>query len=514
LAVGLAALLLAGCSSRSADVPETFAETDRPAEIFPDYSGCVIPPNIAPLNFIINEPGEAFRARVTGADGRRLVVNAPSGKVVWPLKDWRLLVAGSGDRSLTFDIFVRDRNGQWERFQPMVNWVADEPIDPYVAYRLLGPLHNIHHEMGVYQRCIETFEETPILISGRQTDTCVNCHSFVNNRPETMSLHLRSAKGLAMLLARDGAVEKLDTRTARNRSPAAYTAWHPSGRVMAFSVNRPELWHRTAGLSRAVIDRDSNVAVYDVAADQIRSTTQLVDPDYLETFPAWSPDGKHLYFCRARRTWDLDAAGPGRDYQAGPGLPPDYEQLQYDLARIGYDIETGRWGPMEIVLSAEKLGRSICEPRVSPDGRFVLFTAVAYGTFPVYNEDADLFMLDLDSGDVWPIEANSPRSESWHAFSSNGRWIVFASKRRDGLFARLYFSYIDAKGRSRKPLLLPQEDPTFYDSFLKTFNAPEFITGKVTVSADQLLRMAESEDMRHIDAASGATPKPLPAPPD
>ena len=84
-----------------------------------------------------------------------------------------------------------------------------------------------------------------------------------------------------MLLARDGAVEKLDTRTARNRSPAAYTAWHPSGRVMAFSVNRPELWHRTAGLSRAVIDRDSNVAVYDVAADQIRSTTQLVDPDYL-----------------------------------------------------------------------------------------------------------------------------------------------------------------------------------------------------------------------------------------
>ena len=513
LVAGVAAVLLAGCSSRSAQAPETFAQASRPADVFPDYNGCVIPPNIAPLNFVINEPGQAFRARAraTGADGRSLVVNAPSGKVVWPLKDWRDLLAGSGDRSVTIDVFVRDRSGQWTRFDPMTNWVADDPIDPYVAYRLLGPMHNVHLEMGVYQRCLENFEQTPILVSDRQTDTCVNCHSFVNNRPETMSLHLRGSKGLAMLVARDGQVEKLDTRTAYNASPAAYTSWHPSGRAVAFSVNRPELWHRTTGQSRAVIDRDSNLAIYDLAADRIRSTGDLADPDYLETFPAWSPDGKHLYFCRARRTWDLDAPQPHRDYQAGPSLPPDYEQLQYDLVRVGYDIETGRWGPMETVLAAKTLGRSICEPRVSPDGRFVLFTAVGYGTFPVYNEDADLFMLDLDSGQAWPIEANSARSESWHAFSSNGRWIVFASKRRDGLFGKLYFSYVDAEGRTRKPFLLPQEDPAFYDSFLKTFNAPEFITGKVTVSADQLHRAAEAEQMRRIDAASGATAKAPPA---
>ena len=90
----------------------------------------------------------------------------------------------------------------------------------------------------------------------------------------------------------------------------------------------------------------------------------------------------------------------------------------------------------------------------------------------------------------WPLRVNSNRSESWHAWSSNGRWIVFASKRRDGLFGRLYISYVDADGRTRKPFLLPQEDPAFYDSFLKTYNVPEMIKEPVQIHWRHLLEAA------------------------
>lgn len=498
--------LAAGCSERSVDVPETFAQAPRQAEVFPDYGGCIVPPNIAPLNVVVNEPGVEILARATGADGQSLAVRAHSGKIVWPEGPWRDLLTGSVGQSMVMDIFVRDQADQWTRFEPLTIDVAAEPIDPYLVYRLVGPVHNLHREMGIYQRCVETFDETPIMVSDRANGTCVNCHSFVANRPETMSLHLRGSSGLAMLLARDGSIEKLDTRTARNKSPAAYMSWHPSGKVLAFSVNRPELWQRTTGPSRVVVDRNSDVAIYDLAADEIRSTRELADLDALETFPSWSPDGKHLYFCRAMRTWDIELGGSHRDYQATETVPPDYEQLRYDLVRVGFDIETGEWTPMETVLSADTLGRTICEPRVSPDGRFVLFTTAAYGTFPVYNEDADLFMLDLTDGRHWPIEANSDRTESWHAWSTNGRWIVFVSKRRDGLFARPYFSYVYPDGRTGKPVLLPQEDPAFYDSFVKTYNVPEFVTGPVTVTADQVQRAAQGEYTRRIDGTSTATP--------
>jgi hypothetical protein len=87
--------------------------------------------------------------------------------------------------------------------------------------------------------------------------------------------------------------------------------------------------------------------------------------------------------------------------------------------------------------------------------------------------------MDLSTRSYTRLEINSPRSESWHSWSSNSRWIVFASKRRDGVFARLYFSFVDEHGCVHKPVLLPQQDPTFYDRFLKTYNAPELTPAPV-----------------------------------
>ena len=110
-----------------------------------------------------------------------------------------------------------------------------------------------------------------------------------------------------------------------------------------------------------------------------------------------------------------------------------------------------------------------------------------YGSFPVYQSSSDLYMMDLRNRRQWRLEINSDRSDSWHCWSSNSRWIVFASKRRDGLFGRLYFSYVEGDGSVHKPFLLPQQDPAFYDSFLENFNVPELIRSAVLADQRALL---------------------------
>jgi hypothetical protein len=177
-------------------------------------------------------------------------------------------------------------------------------------------------------------------------------------------------------------------------------------------------------------------------------------------------------------------------------LPPEgYEQLKYDLVRISYDLERDQWGKVETVLSAQDTGQSILLPRISPDGRWLLFCMCNYGCFPVYQQSSDLYLMDLYAAKETGIykyhrlDINSDKSESWHSWSSNSRWIAFSSKREHGIFTRSYISYVDEMGQAHKPLVLPQKDPLFYDSCLDTFNTPELVIGPIPVTGEKLARV-------------------------
>jgi hypothetical protein len=300
-----------------------------------------------------------------------------------------------------------------------------------------------------------------------------------------------------MLLVKDAKATKINTRTSFNSSPAAYTSWHPNGRLAAFAVIEVVQFHHAAGNSDDVFVHASDLCVYDRDSNGVSSVPQLSDPDRLETFPTWSPDGKYLYFCSAPRLWEK---GLIRKRE----LPLNYRQARYDLMRVGYDDSTGAWGELEPVLLSQDTGLSINEPRISPDGRFLLFCMADYGCFPVFRESSDLYMICLETGRYWRLEnINSRYSESWHCWSTNGRWITFASKRRDGLFGRVYLSYVDPHGDARKPVLLPQQDPNFYAAFLENFNVPELIAKPVGIGRAELLRAieeSEASDARFVDA--------------
>ena len=103
-------------------------------------------------------------------------------------------------------------------------------------------------------------------------------------------------------------------------------------------------------------------------------------------------------------------------------------------------------------------------------------------------------MVNLQTGTHEPLtEANSPDVESYHSWSSNSRWIVFSSRRMDGLYTRPYIAYIDAQGKASKPFVLPQKSADFYLDFMKSYNIPEFVTGKVKQQSREIALHAKND---------------------
>ena len=105
-----------------------------------------------------------------------------------------------------------------------------------------------------------------------------------------------------------------------------------------------------------------------------------------------------------------------------------------------------------------------------------------YGVFHIWHRDADLWVMDLKTQSSRPLdEINSKDTESYHSWSSNGKWLVFSSRRNDGEYTRPFFAHIDSDGQWSKPFELPCDDPDYHRQFMKCYNIPEFMRGPVTI---------------------------------
>ncbi|MDZ7262466.1 MAG: cytochrome C biosynthesis protein [candidate division KSB1 bacterium] len=449
--------------------------------INPDYTGLIIPPNIAPLNFRVFEPLDQAVLKIASNSGDTIHLKSHDGTFRIPIKAWKRLLNQNRGQSLTMQIHLQ-KDGQWQTFRPIVNRIAKEPIDPYLAYRLINPAYSLYTVMGLYQRNLETFEQKPILVNRLTQDNCMNCHNFKNNDPAFMLMHLRGGPAAGTLIQYQGEIHKVNTATEFNKA-GAYPSWHPNGNIIAFSVNTLTMFFHAVGESRDVLDSGSDLVLYWVDKNMITTGPGIANPERMETFPCWSPDGRYLYFCAADKLERYVSHRNGKEDLL-------WETIRYDLMRIAYNAETNTWGQPETVLSAYEADGSITMPRISPDGRFLMFTKAAYGNFPVYLKSADLYLIDLKNMEYKPLECNSDQTESFHSWSSNGRWFVFSSKRQDGFCARPFFSYLNQDGIASKPFLLPQEDPAFYDEFLKTYNVPELIREPIQVNPRTWARVA------------------------
>lgn len=333
--------------------------------------------------------------------------------------------------------------------------------------------------MGIYQRELSSYDQSPVMENRLTDQNCMNCHSFSAQDPDKMIFHMRGKNNGTYLIKGDK-IEKLNTKTDHTMSTLVYPSWHPGGRYIAFSVNQTnQSFHQTNRNRIEVYDSASDVVVYDTENHEIVSSDLLMSKDRFENCPTFSSDGKRLYFCSAQ----------ARE------MPKEFEQVRFDLCSISFDPVTGTLGTeVDTLYKASDYGKSVSWPRLSPDGRHLLLTIADYGYFMIWNKSADLYMLDLTTKELSPLTlANSPDVESYHSWSSNGRWAVFSSRRDDGLYTRLYITHIDENGEASKAFMLPQEDPGYYHSLMKSYNVPEFVKGEVKDRMRELAIIAKDD---------------------
>jgi hypothetical protein len=464
--------LLLACSPSG----NSIEETNEKIQILPDYSGITIPYNIAPLNFTILKAADRYFVEMGNERNKKMItIKSGDGTIHIPVLKWHKLLDQCRGGNIYLTIYLKaDRH--WTRFPVVINHVVNEPIDRFLVYRIIEPGFETWKTMGIYQRCLENFNEKPILTNNLSDDNCMNCHSFCMNSSKTMLFHMRAANS-GTVIYRNGKLTKVNTKTARTISPAVYPAWHPGGRYVAFSVNQIiQTFHASKQKRIEVIDTLSDLIIYDTQTNSEFSNSAISSAGRFETFPAWSPDGKYLYYCSARAL----------PYTAS-------DRIRYDLLCIAFDTASCRFGKVDTVLSSSRLGRSVSFPRVSPDGKFISFCLSNYGTFSIWHKESDLYLKNLVTGEITRPEINSENSESYHSWSSTGRYIVFSSRRDDGLFTRFFFAYVDSSGMAHKPFILPQENPEFYNSFLKSYNIPELVTSEVPLNPGTLLPVIHSK---------------------
>jgi hypothetical protein len=474
MVIGAFLLILCSCSSEI----DITAYANREPVIFPDYKGVTVPCNIAPMDFeVISD--EEWALKIEAGDKVRYL-SADNGLFTFGRRFWKKLLEENRGSSMTFTLCFRGEDG-WNACNPFEINVAPEEIDPYLVYRLIPPGYSLWNEMGIYQRDLTSFDENAIYRNTQGRGNCVNCHSFRDRDPEDMLFHMRSELA-GTYIFRDGVKEKLDTKTEETISPLVYPYWHTTGRYVAFSVNKTnQTLHVKDRNQIEVFDEASDVVVYDVENHEIVTADLLSGDSWFETFPTFSPDGRSLYFCTS------PAAGP---------MPDRFKEARYSLCRVDFNPQDCSFGTkVDTLYNALIDGGSVSFPRISPDGKMLVFALSGYGNFSIWHKDSDLYSVNLETGDVSCMNPiNSDDVESYHSWSSDSRWLAFSSRRDDGLYTKPYFAYVDSDGNAHKPFLLPQRNPKkYYDSQMYAYNIPELVSGKVEFKGSEIADFARNE---------------------
>ena len=469
--------LLAACSSKPANV----TKTDRLPEIYPDYVGVTVPAGIAPLNFnVVTADVDLVDVTLRGSKGGELHVQGEWAD--FDPADWHALTAQNRGGRLTVTVCVK-ADGRWTQYKDFTIYVSSYPLDEYgVTYRRIAPGYEVGGDIGIYQRDLHTFDEYAIMKESALPGRCFNCHTANRTDPQQLTMQIRGDGGGTMVQLADGRQQWLNTKTDSTKAAGSYAYWHPSGNFCAYATNSVhQSFFVGKGQRIEAYHEFSNVVVLDVRTNELILTPELMTTTDLEIFPAFSPDGRYLYYSTSKAC----------------RVPAEYEKVKCSVCRIPFDAEKGTFGhAVDTLLNGPKDDCSYTLVRPSYDGRWLMYCVTSRSNFPVFHPDADLWLMDLKTGQTRPLtEANSADTDSYHNWSDNSHWFVFSSKREDGMFARLYFASIDGQGRATKPFLMPQRNPRkYYREMFDSYNVPDFTKTKVDLDIRESIRQVFSDE--------------------
>ena len=472
-------VFLLSCSSG----PDNPTQASQLPEIYPDYMGVTIPADIAPLNFnFSDETIDRMDVIVKGSKGGELHVNGEWAD--FDIDEWHALTEQNQGGKLTVTVCT-EKDGQWTQYKDFDIFVSETRLDDWgLTYRRIKPGYEVGGDIGIYQRELGSFDEYAIITETVVPGRCFNCHTANRTNPNRLTMQMRGEGGGTMI-QKDGHQMWVETKTDSTKAAGSYSYWHPQGDYVALAVNSVhQAFFTGTGQRIEVYHMFSNVEVLDTRTNEL-ILSPLLQTDDLEIFPAFSHDGKWLYYSTSK---------PCR-------VPAEYEKVKCSLCRIAFDAEKGVFGEtVDTLLNGPATDKSYVLARPSYDGRWLMYCASSRGNFPVSQNDADLWLMDLKTGESRELkELNTPQSESYHNWSENSRWFVFSSKREDGMYTKLYLATIDEQGRVSKPFLLPQRHPRkFYREMMDAYNCPDFTKSKVELDAHEAYRQVFDNKREHV----------------
>ena len=319
-----------------------------------------------------------------------------------------------------------------------------------------------------------------LLLTGMHT--CANCHSFSRDG-KTLGMDLdgpQNDKGLYALVAiKPQMTIRTQDMITWNRSADRQ---YGQSRVGFMSQVSPDGQYVVTTISGTVRPTQSNfyvvnfkdyrflqvfyptpgiLAWYDRDTGREQPLPGADDPRYVQTDGVWSPDGKYLVFARAEARPPYPADGKLAEY----ANDPTEVQIQYDLYRIPFN--DGHGGQPEPIEGASANGMSNTFPKVSPDGRWIVFVKCQNGQ--LMRPDSQLYIVPPQGGVARRLACNTSLMNSWHSFSPNGRWLVFSSKSRSP-YTQMFLTHLDEQGNDSPAILI--ENSTAAN---RAVNIPEFV---------------------------------------
>ena len=305
--------------------------------------------------------------------------------------------------------------------------------------------------------------------------SCANCHSFSSDG-KTLGMDVdgpEGDKGAYMIVPVEEEMvvtqEEVITWNSFKEKPKGHRTFgflsrvSPDGSHVVSTVNE-SLYvtnFRDFGILQVFYPTRGILAWYSVETGEIKALPGADDPDYVHCCAVWAPDGKSLVFCRAR---GFDPYHPGQELAEYAGDPKE-PRIRYDLYRIPFD--GGRGGAPVPIEGASANGMSNSFPKVSPDGKWVVFTRCANGL--LLRPDGELWIVPIEGGKARKMNCNTSFMNSWHSFSPNGRWMVFSSKVNTP-YTQMFLTHLDEDGNDTPPVLIPNSTAAN-----RAVNIPEFL---------------------------------------
>jgi tetratricopeptide (TPR) repeat protein len=446
-------------------------------------------------------------------------------------KTWSLIKKNSVKQQacITITGFPGEKSKQSISRGSVTLLTSQDPVGAPVFYRDVPLMPNESEKgvikplpanaMGLIQWRLRNIADTQSRLLMGDLPTCANCHSFSLDG-KTMGMDVdgpQNDKGLYTLIPvhQETSIKKEDIISWSSfrgklggRLRAAFMSQvSPDGRFIVTTIDDPESKFRKEGHTLEDKYYGANfkdyrflqvfyptrgiLAWYSREAGMLQPLTGANDPAYVQTDGVWSPDGKYIVFARAAARPPHPEGAKRAEY----ANDPKETQIQYDLYRVPFN--EGQGGTPEVIAGASQNGKSNNFPKVSPDGRWIVFVQCRNGQ--LMRPDSELYIVPFAGGAARRMRCNTSLMNSWHSFSPNGRWLVFSSKSRSP-YTQMYLTHLDNQGYDSPAILIDNATASN-----RAVNIPEFLN----IPQDGLLKMEApvTDFFRLFDAAMELTQK-------